>query len=152
MTVLQQIRAADPKARVLVMSNFEGTEHIASALSEGALGYIFKDSSPEELMAAIEAVANGRQFLARRAARALNERTSTESLTPRELDVLELLVRGHSNQAIADALGIAEKTVRAHMTGILAKLQATDRTHAAVIALQQGFVTPPAVTDSVPQD
>ena len=140
--VLKELRAREQAAKVLVVSNLDGTENIAGALAEGALGYLLKDSSATELLAAIETVSQGTQYLSPAVSQILDQRAFCDELTPRELDVLELLVRGHSNKAIGDNLGISEKTVRAHMTGVLSKLNAADRTQAALIAVRRGFVEP----------
>lgn len=140
--VLKEIRAREQAAKVLVVSNLDGSENIAGALAEGALGYVLKDSSASELLAAIETVSQGTQYLSPAVSQILDQRSYCDELTPRELDVLELLVRGLSNKGIGDSLGISEKTVRAHMTGVLSKLHAEDRTQAALIAVRRGFVEP----------
>ncbi|MCC6538516.1 MAG: hybrid sensor histidine kinase/response regulator transcription factor [Bryobacterales bacterium] len=140
--VLRQIHQRHQHAKVIVMSNLEGSEHIVRALNEGALGFLVKDSPAEEILEAIRAVHQGRQYLSRSATRTLDQRSSLDELSPREQDVIELLVRGLSNQAIADQLGIAEKTVRAHMTAIFSKLRVADRTQAAMLAVTRGLVDP----------
>ena len=140
--VLKQLHQRYHHAKVIVISNLEGSEHIARALSAGALGFLGKDAPAEEILTAIREVHQGRQFLSGSASRRLEQRAALEELSPREQDVIELLVRGLSNQAIADQLGISEKTVRAHMTSIFTKLRVTDRTQAAMLAVTRGLVDP----------
>lgn len=140
--VLRNIRHRYPHAKLIVMSNLEGSEYIVRALNEGAQGFLVKDSPADEILTAIRAVHQGRQFLSQSATRSLDQRGEVDELSAREQDVIELLVKGSTNQAIADQLGIAEKTVRAHMTSIFAKLRVTDRTQAAILAVSRGLVDP----------
>lgn len=142
LVLLRQIRQRHQHAKVIVMSNLEGSEHIVRALNEGALGFLVKDSPADDILQAIRAVHQGRQYLSSSATRSLDQRGALDDLTAREQDVIELLVKGLSNQAIADHLGIAEKTVRAHMTTIFSKLRVTDRTQAAMLAVTRGLVDP----------
>jgi DNA-binding NarL/FixJ family response regulator len=138
--VLQQIRGEFPNARVVVLTNYEGSEDIYRCLQAGAMSYLLKDTSSEVLLNAIRAAHQGKRFLPQVIGEKLSERMPFSELTPRETDVLRLIVGGMSNQQIADALDIAEKTVRIHVSNVLAKLGVGDRTQAAIAALQRGII------------
>ncbi len=134
------IRREFPDARVAVLTNYEGSEDIYRCLQAGALAYLLKDSSAETLIEAIRTVHHGRRYIPAGIAERLSERFPRSDLTQRELEVLALIVRGHTNQEIADALHIAEKTVRIHVSNILSKLHVHDRTQAALAAVQRGII------------
>ncbi len=137
---IRQIRAVDPDARIVVLSNYDGSEDIYRALNEGALAYLTKDASDDDLLEAILAVNGGHQYLPRNIAKLLRERFPAVELTDREGAVLRLLAEGFSNQEIGDRLGIAEKTVRSHMGRVFDKLGVEDRTQAVLEAIRRGFV------------
>ena len=137
---IRAIRQIDPEARIVVLSNYEGIEDVHRAMVAGAMGYLTKDADADVLVAAILAVHKGRRYLQKSLAQAQAGRIEDEELTAREYEVIEHLTRGCSNQQIADRLGIAEKTVRIHVSNILAKLRVEDRTQAALAALQRGIV------------
>lgn len=137
---IKAIRATTPSARIFVLSNYEGSEDIHRALEAGALGYLTKDADAGDLVKAILTVNQGRPYLPPPLRGLLARRHAAEELTSRELEVLTRLAEGLSNQEIADRLGIAEKTVRIHMTHIFGKLGVTDRTQAVLSALQRGIV------------
>ena len=144
---IQQIMINDPKARILVMTSFATDEMVFPAIRSGALGYLLKDSSPEELIAAIHQVYQGESSLhpqiARRVIQEISQpptQTPTEEpLTEREVEVLKLIARGMSNQEIAKQLVISETTVRTHVSRILGKLHLASRTQAALYALKEGY-------------
>jgi DNA-binding NarL/FixJ family response regulator len=138
--LIARLRGESPSTRILVLSNYEGSEDVHRALSAGALAYLTKDASAEELVKGILSVHANRRFLSKAVGALLAERMIGSELTDRELDVLRLLVRGASNKEIGVQLGIAENTVRIHMAHILDKLGVADRTQAAVIAIQRGLV------------
>jgi DNA-binding NarL/FixJ family response regulator len=138
--LIAQLHRDLPSTRVLVLSNYEGSEDVHRALSAGALAYLTKDASAEELVKGILSVHSNRRFLSKAVGALLAERLTGSELTDRELDVLRLLVKGASNKEIGAQLGIAENTVRIHMAHILDKLGVADRTQAAVIAIQRGLV------------
>ena len=140
--VVRSIRAVSPAARILVVSNFEGSEYLHRAIAAGATAYLTKDSSSDELLEAIRAVRLGQSFFPASLLHLLENRVAGNELTAREQGVLELLVLGWSNRQIGDRLGIAEKTVRIHMSSIFSKLGAANRTTAVLIALERGFVDP----------
>jgi DNA-binding NarL/FixJ family response regulator len=134
------IRREFPGARVLVLSNYDRSEDIYRALGAGAMAYLTKDAAGEELVQAIQAVHRGKRYLPAAVGSLLAERTPGTELTERESGVLRLLAEGRSNREIAEALGIAENTTRIHVSRILDKLGASDRTQAVVLAIQRGIV------------
>ena len=133
----RRIIAADPDARVVVLTSFADDRHISEALQAGAIGYVLKHAEPDELIGAIRAAAAGDAPLDPKAARVLlNSRKvrSDQQLSAREEEVLRLVVAGLANKQIARRLGIAERTVKAHLTNIFARIEVTDRTQAALWA------------------
>lgn len=146
---IQRITARQPDARILVLTSFAADDKVFPAIKAGALGYLLKDSSPEELVSAIHQVYHGESSLhptiARKVLQELSrppERSSTaESLTEREVEVLRLVARGFSNQEIAGELVISEATVRTHVSNVLSKLHLASRTQAALYALREGLAS-----------
>ena len=137
---IRAIRAVSPKARFVVLTAYEGDEDIHQALKSGAQGYLIKGMPHEDLIEAIRRVHAGEYFVPVPMAEALATRTPRTQLTPRERDVLSLLVEGKSNKEIGVALDISEATIKSHVSVILMKLGAADRTQAVVIALQRGIL------------
>lgn len=137
---IRSIRAVDPNALFIILTTFEGDEAASQGLKAGARGYLLKDATPAELIAAIREVAAGGSYVSPEVARQLALRAHTEKLTRRELDVLAELARGSTNKLIAETLGIVEGTVKLHMRSILAKLGATSRSEALAIATRRGFM------------
>lgn len=135
-----EIMKIDPAARIIVLTTYDGDEDIHRALKLGARAYLLKDVFREDLLTAIRDVYAGRRYLPPAVAGRLAERWMTEELTSRELEVLGLIAAGKSNREIGAALNIAEGTVKAHVNSILGKLNANDRTHAAMLALQRGIL------------
>jgi DNA-binding NarL/FixJ family response regulator len=143
--------AASPGSRILVLTSVAGDEQVLPALQEGAAGYVVKDAAPAELAAAVRTVAAGGTSLAGSAARRVVEAATRPDaggappspdhagLTARELDVLRLVAQGLANKAIARELIVSEKTVKTHMSSILAKLRVRDRTQAALWAVRHGL-------------
>jgi len=132
-----------PETKVLVLTTFDDDEYVVQALRSGAAGYLLKDTPPDDLVRAIEAVHRGyTQFGPGLAQKAMGTSPSTAStpppgwddLTPRELEILGLIAQGASNKEIAKTLYIAEKTVKNHITNILSRLNLRDRTQAAILA------------------
>jgi len=148
------ITASLPGARVLVLTSFAADDKVFPAVKAGALGYLLKDSSPEELLEAIRKVHRGEPSLEPSIARKVLQELSnpgqgkptTDPLTEREMEVLRLIAQGMSNKEIAAAIFVAEWTVRSHVSNILAKLQLASRTQAALYALRSGL----ASLDDVP--
>lgn len=134
------IRRVHKDARIVVLTNYEGSEDVFRALRNGAMAYLTKDASGEHVLSAILTVHNGARYLPRAVRDRLSERIPAAELTPREHQVLALITRGLSNRDIADELQIAEKTVRIHVSSVLDKLNARDRTQAAIYAIQRGIV------------
>jgi DNA-binding NarL/FixJ family response regulator len=137
---IRAIRRADPEARIIVLTMYQGDEDTFRALHAGAMGYVLKDSVPEELIRVIRDVDAGRDAIPPDVAAKLATRTAPPSLTGRELQVLELLATGMRNKEIASHLGISEDTVRAHVKGVFSKFQVHDRTAALAEALRRGLV------------
>jgi DNA-binding NarL/FixJ family response regulator len=145
-TATRRILEAHPNIRVLVLSSHVARADVLEALGAGAAGFLLKDSQPEELLLAIRSAVSGGAPLAPRAARELvtawRERREPGALTPRDLDVLLLLAEGLANKVIAQRLGIAEKTVKAHVTKVFHALRVTDRTQAALWVQRHGLSPP----------
>jgi two-component system NarL family response regulator len=134
------IRREFPDARFIVLTTYDGDEDVYRALQAGARAYLLKDLLRRELLDAIRAVHAGHRWMSPSVAMRLAERLPRSELTAREMDVLKLIVRGQSNKEIAATLGVAEGTIRIHVSNILSKLGVSDRTQAAVAALQRGLV------------
>jgi NarL family two-component system response regulator LiaR len=144
---IRALAGAAPAARVVVLSSFVDDERVFAAMQAGAAGYLLKDVDPDALAEAIREVHRGRPVLHPDVAARLMRRAAdppagpaTESLTPREREVLSLVVEGYANKQIARRLLITEKTVKTHVSSILQKLGVADRTAAAVLAIRQGLV------------
>ncbi len=139
---LRALRERVPGARAIVLSSFIDDEKLFPAVRAGAAGYLLKDVQPQELVAAIRTVHAGGALLHPKVASRLLEEMSADPLTPREREVLGLIGRGMANKVIARELSLSEKTVKAHVSSILAKLGVTDRTQAALYAVRAGLVGP----------
>jgi DNA-binding NarL/FixJ family response regulator len=137
---IRAIMAHQPTARVVVLTTYEGDEDIHQALEAGARSYIIKGMPHEALVNAIRRVHAGGRFLPTPVTRTLSSRLPESSLSSREREVLALIVHGQSNKEIAANLGIAESTVKCHVSVILMRLNANDRTQAVVTALQRGLI------------
>jgi DNA-binding NarL/FixJ family response regulator len=134
------IRKECKTAKIAVLSNYEGSEDIYRAIRAGAMAYLTKDASGEEVVEAILSVHRGVRYLPRTARDRLAERTPLVELTPREHEVLTCITQGQNNRDIAERLHIAEKTVRIHVSSVLDKMGARDRTQATIYAIQRGLV------------
>ena len=137
--LITQMRQEVGDARIVVLTAFDGEEDIYRSLQAGARAYLLKETSSDELLDAIRAVYNGQTRIPPDVATKLAQRISQPALTPRELDVLRLMVGGKSNQEIATGLFIAEGTVKAHVNSILDKMNVNDRTQAVTAALRRGL-------------
>ena len=144
-----RITARQLEARILVLTSFAADDKVFPAIKAGALGYLLKDSSPEDLVAAIHQVHQGESSLHPTIARKLLQELSQppdkpptlDPLTEREVEVLKLVAQGRSNQEIAEALVISEATARTHVSNILHKLHLASRTQAALYALREGLAS-----------
>ncbi len=146
---IRNIVAQRPNVRILVLTSFAADEKVFPAIKAGALGYLLKDSSPEELVEAIHRVHLGQASLHPAIARKLLQELShpggrppsPDPLTDREVEVVKMLAKGLSNRQIADEMVISEATVRTHVSNILSKLHLASRTEAALYALREGLAT-----------
>jgi DNA-binding NarL/FixJ family response regulator len=134
------IRAQNKNARLLMLSALSGDEDIHKALEAGVAGYVLKDSTDDELIPAIRAIAAGKRWIPEEVAKRLSARRLFEDLTSRELQVLNKLIKGMANKQIAEALNISENTVKGFLKNILAKLHVADRTEAVAVAIQRGII------------
>jgi NarL family two-component system response regulator LiaR len=146
---IAEIVATQPSARVLVLTSFGADGELFPALKAGAIGYLLKDTSPEDLVRAIRRTARGQSSLnpsiARRLLRELSGKPDrsapVETLSRRETEVLRLVARGMTNDQIAEALLVSEATIRTHVSNVLAKLGLANRTQAALYALRTGLAS-----------
>ncbi|KFF98114.1 response regulator transcription factor [Streptomyces europaeiscabiei] len=161
------LTGTDHEPRVIILTTFDLDRYVYAALSAGAAGFLLKDTTPEHLVAAVRTVRSGDALLAPAITRRLVERftrhdsdtTATHrdlaALTPRELEVLQLLARGLNNPELADHLHLSEATVKTHVARILAKLGLRDRVQAVIVAYRTGLVSPtgddtPSAADALP--
>jgi DNA-binding NarL/FixJ family response regulator len=135
-----EIRQYNSAARILMLTALDGDEDIHKAMAAGASGYVLKDSSEEKLLPAIRAVASGQLWIPEEVAKRLASRRLFEDLTPRELLILNEVVKGLANKQIADVLKISENTVKWHLKNILGKLCVADRVEAVAVAIQRGII------------
>jgi len=146
---IEEIKQENPTAKILVLTSYSDDDKVFAAIKAGALGYLLKESSTQELIQAIRDVYHGESSLhpiiARKLIRELNRPSllppADEPLTEREVEVLILVARGLPNQDIANSLYISERTVRTHVSNMLSKLHLANRTQAALYALKEGLVT-----------
>jgi len=145
----RQIKSSQPEARILVLTTFASDDQVFPAIKAGALGYHLKDSDPDELVKAIRLIYNGDVSLHPEVARKVLEEISappkqpltTDPLTPREVEVLKLVAQGLEDKQIAARFVISETTVRTHISRVLSKLHAANRTQAALYALREGLTS-----------
>lgn len=138
--VIIVLRASRPESKFLILTNYQLDEDIFNALDAGALGYLLKSASQDEVVEAIHAVSQGKRRIPTALAVRLAERVGRSPLSPRELEVLGLVVQGLTNKEIAGTLFISDITARNHVISLLSKLNAKDRTEAATIAIRRGLV------------
>jgi DNA-binding NarL/FixJ family response regulator len=137
---LRRIRAEDPTARVIVLTTYRNEDYIFPSLQAGALGYLLKDASREELAAAIRAVARGESLLDPLVAETMSNGPRQDTLTHREVEVLKLMADQKSNAQIAEILFVSENTVKTHVSNILAKLGCADRAAAVLTAWKRRLI------------
>jgi NarL family two-component system response regulator LiaR len=146
---IREIKAQNPGVRILVLTTFASDDKLYPAIKAGAMGYLLKDTEPEDLVRAIQQVHRGEyplspaiaQKVLREIARRAEEPLTSDPLTAREVEVLGLIARGLTNRQIADQLVISEATVRTHVGNILGKLHLATRTQAALYALREGIAS-----------
>jgi DNA-binding NarL/FixJ family response regulator len=134
------IRSEFPNSRIIVLTTYAGDVQVLRALKAGARGYILKGHMRRELLDSIRAVHAGQKRISAEVAAELAEHAADDDLTSREINVLRLIAAGNANKEIAAQLSIGEDTVKGHVTNILAKLSANDRTHAVTIGLKRGII------------
>jgi DNA-binding NarL/FixJ family response regulator len=134
------IRGEFPDARIIVLTTYAGDVQVVRALKAGARGYLLKGNVHTDLLETIRAVHAGRKRVAPEVAAELAMHTTEDELTARELEILKLIAKGNANKEIAAQLAVAEDTVKKHVTSILEKLGANDRTHAVTIGLDRGII------------
>jgi len=134
------IRAEFPNARIIVLTTYQGDVQVLRALKAGARAYLLKGEVHRDLLDTIRAVHAGQKRIPSEVAAQLADHAVEDELTSREIDVLRLIAAGNANKEIASQLSIAEETVKSHVTNILSKLGANDRTHAVTIALKRGII------------
>jgi DNA-binding NarL/FixJ family response regulator len=138
--ILIAILGEFPQARIIMLSSSDTDGEIQRALRSGASGYVLKSMPQDELLAVIRTVHAGKRRVPPEVAAVLAEHLGEENLTPRELQVLQLIRDGSKNKQIADRLSISENTVNFHIKNIVDKLRANDRTHAVMIAVRRGLL------------
>jgi two-component system NarL family response regulator len=137
---IKSLVARDPATKVLVLTTYDNEEDIFHALESGARGYLLKDTTKEEIIAAVRQIHQGERYLPQAVAARLADRLVRPSLTPRELDVLRLVSRGRTNKEMAAAMFISEETVKTHMKSLFQKLDVHDRAEAVSVSLQRGLI------------
>lgn len=137
---IREIRQDDPAARIIVLTMYQGDEDIHRALAAGAATYLLKDTLSDDLIRFVREVHSGRRPLRPEVRAALDERASAPTLTPREIQVMELVAEGRRNKEIASSLAISEETVQVHLRNIFAKLKVSERTAALNVAIRRGIV------------
>jgi DNA-binding NarL/FixJ family response regulator len=136
--LVRQLLAEFPDARIVVITSPRGDVQMLRMLEAGVQGFVLKGVAHKELLDAIRQVHSGKKVVPRQIASAIAEHVADETLTPREIQVLQLVAQGNRNKEVAGILSIADETVRMHMKHILGKLAANDRTHAVTIAIKRG--------------
>lgn len=139
---IQAIRKVDAGARIIVLTMYEGNEHIYRALTAGAATYLLKDTLSSDLIRVVRQVHAGEKPIRPEVQARLAERASQPTLTPREVEVIELVGEGRRNKEVAAALHISEETVQVHLRNIFAKLEVGDRAAALAVATKRGIVRP----------
>ena len=137
---IEQYLAIQPKTKIIVLADSAGDVEITKSLKKGALGYILKNVSEEELIKAIRTVSSGHKYIPGNIAAILSENLGQEDLTTSEKNVLEMVVAGKANKQIAMELNISENTVKSHVKNVFDKLGVSDRTSATTLAIKRGFV------------
>lgn len=140
-TAIKEIMEINPEARVIVLTNSDNDQDIVSGLDAGACGYMLKDTSQNKLVEVIKLVHAGESYLPNNISARLLRHQELSKLSPRELEVLNIVKEGKNNKAIALELGVTESTIKSHIKNILLKLNVNDRTQAVTKAIQLGILT-----------
>ncbi|QWT21260.1 response regulator transcription factor [Bacillus sp. NP157] len=138
---IELIRQEFPGARILVLSTYKTDVQAIRALRAGARGYILKDAVPTDLATAIRAIHAGRRHITQEVAAAIAIHLAEDTLTEREIAVLEIVAQGNSNGEVAEKLSVSVETIKQHMKNIATKLGTSDRAHAVAIAIKRGMIT-----------
>lgn len=136
----REIRSHFPEAKIIALTSYDGDQDIYRALEAGVRGYLLKEMVHVEVVKAIRVVFSGKRYIPKEVSDQLSGFFPEVALTPREVEVLSLVARGFGNKEVADVLGTAPGTVKAHVQSILSKLGAKDRTHAVTLALRRGII------------
>lgn len=142
-TTIRQAKSVSPRTQIVILTSHEGNEHLSNVIRAGALSYILKDTAPEALLDVVRSAREGEATITPRIAKSLLDQPKPirdDGLTEREIEVLKAIASGRSNKQIAEDLGITERTVKSHVSNILAKLYLSDRTQAAIYAWREGVV------------
>jgi len=139
--VLQALKLLENPPKTIILTSFEKDEDIYKAIRAGAQGYLLKDTTEAEMIAAISVVNTGKRFIPRHIAARLADRMMRSDLTARELQILEQLALGSTNKQIASSLDISDNTVRHHVNSIMEKLEVSDRTEAVATAIRSGILS-----------
>jgi two-component system NarL family response regulator len=137
---LKDYFSENERAKIIILADHAGDAEIRKALKKGALGYVCKDVSPDELIKAVRVVGSGKKYIPSDIAAVLSENIGQEELTVSEQRILQMIVGGMSNKEIAFALDISENTVKTHVKNIFDKIGVSDRTSAATLAIRRGLV------------
>ena len=137
---ISAIHGEFPEARIIVLTTYSGDFQVFRALKAGARAYLLKDMLRQELLETIRAVHAGQKRLSAEVATEIAEHATDDVLTPREIDVLQLIAQGNANKEIAGQLSLNEETVKGHVKNILSKLGVHDRTHAVTVGLKRGII------------
>jgi DNA-binding NarL/FixJ family response regulator len=137
---ISAIRGEFPDARIIVLTTYAGDVQVLRALQAGARAYLLKATVHKELLETVRVIHAGKKTLSAQASYELAEHATDDALTKGEVDVLRLIAAGNANKQIADLLSITEDTVKGRVKNILSKLDANDRTHAAIIGLKRGII------------
>lgn len=137
---IEKIRSAHPEARIIVLTTYSGDAKALEAMRAGAAGFLLKSSLRRELLDAIRAVHRGQRHLHPEVAQDIALHAIEESLSPREVEILQMIAGGHSNKQVAWRLGVAEETIKSNIKSIFAKLRVNDRTHAVTTAAKRGII------------
>lgn len=138
-----EIHAEFPDAALIVLTTYPGDARVTRAMSCGAMSYLLKTASSEEIVRTVRGAADGKRTVTPAILQDVSAHQGNQGLNPRELVVLRMVAQGLSNRAIGEALRVSEDTIKTRMKSILAKLGANDRAHAVTVAMRRGFIDPP---------